>query len=99
MPCGRKRLKGLVWCRSSTTEELVNFLSDVFIHPDQGRPFAFETFAGKFRGGVDAEFAPRGELARRVIQHVGRAAREQAVALWIGVGAKVEKDLAGVVHV
>src|SRR6266852_7759944 len=87
MPCERKRLKGLVQYRSSTTEELVDFLSDVFIHPDQWRPLAFETFAGKFRGGVDAEFAPGGELARRVIQHIGGAAGEEAVAPRIGLGA------------
>ena len=53
---------------------------------------ALETFAGKFGGGVDAEFAPGGELARRVVQHVGGAAGEKAVALRIGVGAGAQAN-------
>ena len=70
-----------------------------FVHADQRRPRALETFAGNFLRRVDAEFAADGDFAGGVVEHVGRAFGEDAVALRIGVGAETEEDFAGVVHV
>ncbi len=69
------------------------------IHLDERRPGAFETFARDFLRRVDAEFAAAGDFARGVVEHVGRAFGEDAVALRVGVGAEAEEDFAGVVHV
>src|SRR5437773_7581522 len=69
------------------------------IHLDEWRPGAFETFAGEFLRRVYAEFAAAGDFAGGVVAHVGRAFGEDAVALWIGVGAEAEQDFGGVVHV
>ena len=44
-----------------------------FIHLDQRRPRAFESFAGNFLRGVKTHFAPNGDFARRVVEHVRRA--------------------------
>jgi len=55
-----------------SAQERIHFLFHPLIHPDQGRPFTFETFAGKFRGGVDAEFAADGDFAGSVVEHGGR---------------------------
>src|SRR5262245_25224959 len=42
---------------------------------------------------------PMAVLAGGVVEHVGRAFGEDAVALRVGVGAEAEEDFAGVVHV
>jgi len=82
-----------------SSEQRVNFLSDVFIHFNQRRPGAFEAFAGNFLRRVYAEFAADGDFAGGVVEHVGRAFGEEAVALRVGVGAEAEEDSAGVVQV
>src|SRR5579872_7299393 len=54
-------------------EQLVNLLLYNRVHLNQRRPRAFETFAGKFFGGVDPQFAADGKFARRVVERVGGA--------------------------
>ena len=83
----------------ATAEKFFHLRLHVFIHLDERRPGAFETFAGEFLRRVDAEFAAAGDFAGGVIQHVGRAFGEDAVALRIDVGAGAEEDVAGVMHV
>ena len=63
------------------------FAFTAVIHLDQRRPGALETFAGNFLRRVNAQLAAAGDFARRVVEHVGRAFGEDAVALRIGVGA------------
>ncbi len=46
---------------------LVDFLFDGFVHFDQRRPFALETFAGQLLGGVDPQFGPHRKFGGRVI--------------------------------
>ena len=48
----------------------------------------FEAFAGEFLRRVEAEFAAAGDFAGGVVEHVGRAFGEEAVALRVGVGAE-----------
>ncbi len=48
---------------------------------------------------AQAEFAAAGDFARGVVEHVGRAFGEEAVALRVGVRAQAEEHFAGVVHV
>ena len=69
-----------------------------FIHLDERRPGAFETFAGNFLRRVNAQLAAAGDFARRVVEHVGRAFGENAVALRIGVGREMEQHFARVVQ-
>ncbi len=83
----------------SSSKRQINFLPHDFIHLDERRPGAFETFARNFLRCVDAEFAAAGDFAGGVVEHVGRAFGEDAVALRVGVGAEAEEDFAGVVHV
>ncbi len=77
----------------------INFRLHRLIHLDERRPRAFETFAGNFLCRVNAELAAAGDFARRVVEHVGRAFGEDAVALRIGVGREMEQHFAGVVDV
>ena len=65
------------------------------IHLDQRRPGAFEAFAGNFLRRINAKFAAAGDFAGGVVEHVGRAFGEEAVALRVGVGAEAEEDFAG----
>ena len=44
-------------------------------------------FAAEFLRRVDAEFAAAGDFARRMVEHVGRAFGEEALALRVGIGA------------
>jgi len=56
-------------------------------------------FAGIFLRRVNAELAAAGDLTRRVVEHVGGAFGEDAVALRIGVGVEMEQHFARVVDV
>ena len=47
-----------------------------------------KAFAGEFLRRVDAEFAADGDFAGGVVEHIGRAFGEGAVALPVGVGAE-----------
>jgi hypothetical protein len=66
-------------CRSLSLARLlffkqrVYFLPHRFIHLDEWRPGALETFAGNFLRGVKTHFAAAGDFARRVVEHIGRA--------------------------
>ena len=64
-----------------------DFLSDVFVYPNQRRPGAFEAFAWIFLRRVNAEFAAAGDFGGRVVEHVGRAFGEEAVPPSPGSGA------------
>ena len=48
-------------------------------------------FSGEFFCGVDTEFGPDGDLGCGVVEDVGRAFGEYAVALRVGAGAEVEE--------
>ena len=82
-----------------TFETLFHLRLHTFIHLDERRPGAFETFAGNFLRRVNAQLAAAGDFARRMVEHVGRAFGEEAVALWVSVGGEMEQHLAGVVNV
>ena len=76
---------GVVGSRDSS-EKLFHLRLHRRIHLDERRPGAFETFAGNFLRRINAEFAATGDFARGVVEHVGRAFGEEAVAWRIGVG-------------
>jgi hypothetical protein len=64
------------------------FLRTRFNHLDERRPGAFEAFARGVFFASNAKFAADGDFARRVVEHVGRAFGEDAVALRVGIGAE-----------
>ena len=80
-------------------KELFHLRLHAFIHLDERRPGAFETFTGNFLRRVNAQLAADGDFARRVVEHVGRTFGENAVALRIGVGREMKQHFAGIVHV
>ncbi|MBI5774105.1 MAG: hypothetical protein HZA89_10230 [Verrucomicrobia bacterium] len=51
---------------------------------------AFEAFARNYLRRIKAEFAAAGDFAGGVVEHVGRAFGENAVALRVDVGAEAE---------
>src|SRR2546425_13131131 len=81
-----RRLLGFDW--------FLHFRLHRGIHLDERWPGAFEAFARQFLRRVNAEFAAAGDFAGGVVEHVGRAFGEEAVALRIGVGAEAEEDFA-----
>ena len=86
-------------CRWLFLEPRVYSHSRCSIHLDERRPGAFAAFAGEFLRRVEAEFAAAGDFVGGVVEHVGRAFGEEAVALRVGVGAEAEENFAGVAHV
>ena len=73
--------------KSQFAKELFHLRLYRGIHLDERRPGAFEDFARQFLCRINAEFAAAGDFAGRVVEHVGRAFGEEAVALRIGVGS------------
>ena len=59
--------------QSAFAEKLFHLRLHRFIHANQRRPGAFETFARNFLRRVNAELAADGDFAGRVVEHVGRA--------------------------
>jgi len=55
------------------------------IHLDERRPGAFEAFAGEFFRRDNAQLPAAGDFAGGVVEHVGRAFGEEAVALHFDV--------------
>ena len=64
----------------STAKKLFHLRLHSFIHLDERRPGAFEAFAGEFLRRINAEFAAAGDFAGGVVEHLGRAFGEDAVA-------------------
>jgi len=72
-------------------EQRVPFLADVFIHANQPGPEAFQAFAGQLLRRINAEFAAAGDIAGGVVEHAGRAFREDCVVLRAGASAAMKE--------
>lgn len=84
---------------TAISKELVDSFLGGWVHLDEWGPGAFEAFARKFAGGVEAEFAAAAEVRRGVVEDVGWAFGEDGIALGIGIGAEAEEDVAGVMNI
>jgi len=77
-------------------EQRIHSLSHGLIHLDERRPGAFEAFAGESFRRINAKFAAAGDFARRVVEHVGWAFGEEAVALRVGVRGESQPQRGGI---
>ena len=75
-------------------KELFHSRLHAFIHLDERRPGAFETFARQFLRRVETLFAPDGDFARRVVEHVDDCSSRRESAHSLSVRFQCQEHIA-----
>src|SRR5947208_14894484 len=89
------------WSHTSTAScpQRVDLSAHLPIHVYEWRPWADGAFASKLVSRVNSDLTSDTNLACRVVEHVCRTFRKNAIALGVGVRAEPKEHFAGVMDV